>query len=141
MWHQDSFVVATRGRGLYDVGVSVARLLQTARCRVGLCHLFLRHTSAALCITENADPDVHGDLERFAQRWVPDGADWFHHDAEGPDDMSAHVRSVVVGCELTIPVRDSQLALGTWQGIYVWEHRDQPHQREVVVTLQGQTED
>jgi secondary thiamine-phosphate synthase enzyme len=141
MWQQDTFVVATRGRGLYDVGPSVERLVRAARCRIGLCHLFLRHTSAALCITENADADVHGDLERFATHWVPDGAPWFRHDAEGPDDMSAHVRSVVVGCELTIPIRDQRLALGTWQGIYVWEHRQSPHQREVVVTLQGQAQD
>jgi secondary thiamine-phosphate synthase enzyme len=105
---------------------------------VGLCHLFLQHTSAGLCITENADPEVRHDLERFAQRLAPDGDPLFHHDAEGPDDMPAHVRSLMLGYELSVPIRAGQLALGTWQGIYLWEHRLEAMRRTIIVTLSGE---
>ncbi|MBL6752505.1 MAG: YjbQ family protein, partial [Nevskia sp.] len=103
----------------------------------GLCHLFLRHTSASLCITENADPEVLRDLERFARRLAPDGDPLFRHDAEGADDMPAHVRNLFAGCELTVPIREARLALGTWQGLFIWEHRTSGHRREVVVTVNG----
>ncbi len=104
--------------------------------RVGLLHLFLQHTSAALTINENADPDVRHDLEQAMSRIVSEDFP-YQHDAEGPDDMPAHVRSSLIGVSLTIPVRDGALALGTWQGIYLWEHRDDVHQRRVVATIQG----
>jgi len=116
----------------------IAETVRASGMKLGLCHLFLRHTSASLCITENADPEVLRDLERFAQRLAPDGDPLFRHDAEGPDDMPAHVRTLFAGYEMTVPVRDGQLALGTWQGIFLWEHRSNAHRREVIVTLHGE---
>ncbi len=137
-WQQGTIAVDTRGRGFHELTAQVEELLQRSGLRIGLCHLFLRHTSASLCLTENADPEVHRDLERFAQRLAPDGDRLFHHDAEGPDDMPAHVRNLFAGYELTVPIRDGRLALGTWQGVYLWEHRTSGYRREVVVTLQGE---
>ena len=137
-WQQSTIAVDTRGRGFHELTAQVEDLLSRAGLRIGLCHLFLRHTSASLCLTENADPEVHRDLERFAQRLAPDGDRLFRHDAEGPDDMPAHVRNLFAGYELTVPIREGRLALGTWQGVYLWEHRSSGHRREVVVTLQGE---
>lgn len=137
MWRQTSIVTATRGRGFYPLTEAVGAAVADSGFRVGLCHLFLRHTSASLCVTENADPEVQRDLERFAQRLAPDGDALFAHDAEGPDDMPAHVRTLFAGYQLTLPIADGRLRLGTWQGIYLWEHRKSPHRREVVVTLHG----
>ena len=136
-WQQDVIVIDTRGRGFHELTAQVEALVQRSGVRIGLCHLFLRHTSASLCITENADAEVRHDLERFAQRLAPDGDALFRHDTEGPDDMPAHVRNLFAGYELTVPVRDGRLALGIWQGIYLWEHRSSGHRREVVVTLNG----
>jgi secondary thiamine-phosphate synthase enzyme len=102
---------------------------------VSLCHVFITHTSASLMLCENADPDVRRDLETFMSDLVPDGDSRFVHTAEGPDDMPAHVRSVLTQTELTLPIRNGRLALGTWQGVYVWEHRQAPHERRVIVTL------
>ena len=126
-----------RGRGFTELTDRIQDLLVDAPVRVGLCHVFLRHTSASLCITENADPEVHRDLERYVQRLAPDGDPLFRHKQEGDDDMPAHVRSLLVGCEFTIPVSGGRLLLGTWQGIYLWEHRRLGHRREVVITLHG----
>lgn len=137
MWMQHQLEVSTRARGFHDLTRDVDEWIRRSSVRTGLCHLFLQHTSASLCITENADPDVRADLERFARRLAPDGDPLFRHDAEGPDDMPAHVRNLIAGCELTIPVRDGRLALGTWQGLYLWEHRTHPHRRQVVITLNG----
>jgi secondary thiamine-phosphate synthase enzyme len=103
----------------------------------GICHVFLRHTSASLLVTENADPDVRRDLENFISRMAPDGDPAYLHSMEGPDDMPAHIRSVLTCTELTLPVRDGQLALGTWQGVYLWEHRTRPHRRRLDVTIIG----
>ncbi len=103
----------------------------------GLCHVFVRHTSASLLIQENADPSVRRDLDAFFARLVPDGDPLFTHTAEGPDDMSAHVRSSLTAVSLTVPVVEGRLGLGTWQGIYLWEHRAHPHQRRLVVTVTG----
>lgn len=129
------------GRGLHDITADVARVVADAfaeaRLSVGLCHLFICHTSASLLITENADPDVHRDLETFLANLVPDGDPRFVHRSEGPDDMPAHVRSALTQTHLTLPVRDGELVLGTWQGVYVFEHRLRPHRRRVVVTVQG----
>lgn len=137
-WHQHELPVATRGRGFHELTAQVATLVQDSGLRTGLCHLFLRHTSASLCITENADPEVLRDHERLAQRLAPDGDPLFRHDEEGPDDMPAHVRNLFAGYELTVPIRQGRLALGTWQGIFLWEHRHAGHRREVVVTLSGE---
>jgi secondary thiamine-phosphate synthase enzyme len=135
--HQQTCTVATRGRGTYDITAEVAAIVASADCGQGLCHLFIAHTSASLAITENADPAVLRDLERFMADLVPDGDARFEHDAEGPDDMPAHVRSVLTQTELTVPVRNGQLQLGTWQGIYLWEHRSADHQRRIIITVNG----
>jgi len=129
--------VATKGRGTYDVTADVERIVREAGVATGLCHVFIAHTSASLMLCENADPDVRRDLETFMADLVPDGDPRFVHRAEGPDDMAAHVRSVLTHSELTIPIRGGRLALGTWQGIYVWEHRLAPHRRRVLVTVIG----
>ncbi|HEX4050620.1 MAG TPA: secondary thiamine-phosphate synthase enzyme YjbQ [Steroidobacteraceae bacterium] len=133
--------MATRGRGFHALTDLVASEVAASGLSIGLCHLFLLHTSASLCVTENADPEVQEDLERFAQRLVPDGDRLFAHEAEGLDDMSAHVRTLLVGHELTVPIAAGRLELGTWQGIYLWEHRTAAMQREVLVTLHGESPD
>ena len=127
----------TRGRGTYDITSRVAEAVASSGVTAGLCHVFTTHTSASLMICENADPDVRRDLETFMQDLAPDGDPRFVHTAEGPDDMSAHVRSVLTHTNLTVPVQRGRLALGTWQGIYFWEHRLNPHRRRVLVTVQG----
>ncbi len=138
MWKQETLSVAMSGRGFREITREVSEQVRKSGLRVGLCHLFLRHTSASLCITENADPEVRHDLERFAQRLAPDGDPLFRHVEEGSDDMSAYVRNLFAGYELSVPIRDGRLALGTWQGLYVWEHRHRAHTREVVITLNGE---
>lgn len=135
--HQQSLSFGTRGRGFIEISGEVAGVVRAAGIAAGLCHVFLRHTSASVCITENAAPAVRTDLERWMADAVPDGDPRFQHDEEGPDDMPAHVRNLLGGHELTIPVREGRLALGTWQGIYLWEHRRQGHRRELIVTVQG----
>jgi secondary thiamine-phosphate synthase enzyme len=139
MWRQARLQIATRGRGFHELTGEIAARVRDSGIRIGSCHVFLRHTSASLCVTENADPQVRADLERFAQRLVPDGDALFRHDAEGPDDMSAHVRNLLFGHELTVPISEARLALGTWQGIYLWEHRRDAMRRELIVTLSGDT--
>lgn len=129
--------VSTRGRGTYDLTSRVARVVSEADVATGLCHVFNVHTSASLMLCENADPDVRRDLETFMADLVPDGDPRFVHRTEGPDDMASHVRSVLTQSELTIPVRRGRLALGTWQGIYLWEHRTRPHQRRLLITVLG----
>lgn len=118
-----------------DVTREVACVLAESEIRTGLCHVFCRHTSASLMICENADPDVRADLERWLGRAVPDGDSIYVHDVEGPDDMPAHVRSILTGMDLTVPITDGRLNLGTWQGIYLYEHRTGPHSRQLVITL------
>ena len=135
--HQAELVVNTDGRGSYDITHRVAEAVGDADVEFGLCHVFISHTSASLMVCENADPDVLTDLERFMSDLVPDGDPRFDHVAEGPDDMSAHVRSVLTHTDLNLPVRNGQLALGTWQGIYLWEHRAHANPRKVIVTVQG----
>ncbi len=137
---QETLTVPTRGRGTYDVTGEVARVVAASGVAAGLCHVFCRHTSASLMLCENADPDVRRDLEAFMARLVPDGDPLFRHTLEGPDDMPAHVRTVLTASGLTVPVTDRRLALGTWQGIYLWEHRTAPHRRTLVVTVQGSAE-
>lgn len=132
---RETLTIETRGRGLYELTGEVGRLVARSEFNEAQCHCFIRHTSASLLITENADPQVHRDLEAFLSRLVPDGDPLFGHDAEGPDDMPAHVRTVLTATELTVPVIDGRLALGTWQGLYLYEHRTAPHPRRVIVTL------
>ncbi len=135
--HHESLAIRTDGRGLIDITGEVSRRVTQSGIRTGLCHVFIHHTSASLLIQENADPSVQRDLERILARLIPDGDPLFEHDMEGPDDMPAHVRSAITQTTLTVPVTDGRLALGTWQGIYLWEHRHRPHRRNLTVTLQG----
>ena len=122
-------------RGLYEITADVARLVAKAAVADGMCTVFIRHTSASLTIQENADPSARADLEIFKDRLVPDGASWMTHTAEGDDDMSSHIKSVLTHVSLSIPIVSGRLALGTWQGVYVWEHRDHPGPREVLVSI------
>jgi secondary thiamine-phosphate synthase enzyme len=131
----------SRPRGFHLVTPELLAALPELRTtRVGLLHLFIQHTSASLTINENADPDVRADLERWVNRAVPENAPYFEHTVEGPDDMPAHVKAAMFGPSLTIPVRDGRLALGTWQGIYLGEHRDHGGSRSVVLTLVGESD-
>jgi secondary thiamine-phosphate synthase enzyme len=129
--------IRTRGRGLYEVTDKVAQWIEQNGFQTGLLTLHLRHTSASLLIQENADPDVRRDLEAFFARLVPDGDPLFVHTVEGDDDMPAHVRAALTAVNLSIPVSQGRLALGTWQGIYLWEHRSSPHTRTVTLHLVG----
>lgn len=133
----ETLLIQTRGRGCYDLTSQVNQLLDDWGSRTGLCHLFIRHTSASLMLCENADPEVLRDLERFMTRIAPDGDPLFEHDQEGPDDMPAHVRSVLTSTDITIPIVDGRLDLGTWQGIFLWEHRHAGHARQVRVSVLG----
>ena len=133
----ETVTVATR-RGLNDVTEEVARVVTSAGVREGLCTVFIRHTSASLVIQENADPAVRRDLEAFLSRLVPDGDPLFTHVAEGPDDMPSHVKAVLTRTSEQIPVTGGRLALGTWQALYVWEHRTAPHRRSLVVHVDGE---
>jgi len=137
MIFQRQITVATRGRGTVAVTEEVRDVVRESGVRDGLCNIFIQHTSASLLLTENADPDVRRDLETFLGRLVPDGDPAYRHDAEGPDDMAAHIRTMLTESSLTVPIRDGTLALGTWQGIFVWEHRHAAHRRQVIVTVQG----
>jgi secondary thiamine-phosphate synthase enzyme len=134
---QQGLTIATRGRGFTDITDQVDHLVTDSGVQMGIANIFTAHTSCSLLISENADPAVRRDLERWFARAVPDGDPLFEHDAEGADDMPAHVRSALTGVTLTVPVTASRLQLGTWQGIYLWEHRTRQHQRKVIVTVLG----
>ena len=140
MIRQHELTLATHGRGSYEITSEVADLVRRAALGAGLCNVFIRHTSASLMLCENADPAVRRDLETFMARLVPDGDPAFLHRSEGEDDMPAHVRSVLSTAAVTIPVVGGRLALGTWQGLYLWEHRATPHRRAVLVTIYGDPE-
>ena len=130
--------IATRGRGLHEFTRDVERWIDGNQFKHGLLTLHLRHTSASLLIQENADPDVQRDLEAFFRRLVPDGNPLFRHTTEGEDDMPAHVRTALTTVNVSLPIRDGRLALGAWQGIYVWEHRTRPHMRRVAMHFVGE---
>jgi secondary thiamine-phosphate synthase enzyme len=127
----------TPGRGFVEISSQLEESVRLSGVKSGLFHVFLRHTSASLLLTENADPDVRHDLENFISRLVPDGDPAYVHSAEGPDDMPAHIRSVLTSSELSLPIREGHLALGTWQGVYLWEHRYRPHRRNLDITIIG----
>jgi secondary thiamine-phosphate synthase enzyme len=137
MYRAEQLSVATRGRGFYALDEEVARVVARSGIRDGLCTVFVHHTSASVILCENADPAVQRDLEAWFARLVRDGDALFAHDTEGPDDMAAHVRTVLTQSSLSLPVRGGQLDLGTWQGLYLWEHRTHPHQRRVSVSVVG----
>lgn len=138
-WVQRTLRLPACSRGFHLItGEVLAALPELAGCRVGLLHLFIRHTSASLAINENADPDVRGDLERHFNLMVPESAPHYVHTDEGPDDMPAHIKSVLIGASVTLPVTDGRLALGAWQGLYLCEHRNRGGARELVLTLHGE---
>jgi secondary thiamine-phosphate synthase enzyme len=136
--HQGRVSVSTRGRGLHDITGQIGAVVREAGITTGLCTVFVQHTSASLVIQENADPSVQRDLERWIARVCPDGTSAsYEHDAEGPDDMPSHLRSAMTRTSEVVPVTSGRLALGTWQAIYLWEHRTSRHMRSVVVHIQG----
>ena len=133
--YQEKIKISTTGRSILDITREINAIVRRSRRDPALCNVFIHHTSASLFINENADPDVQGDLERFFSRLVKDGDSIFRHIDEGPDDMSAHVRSVLTATSLNIPTKDGRCDLGTWQGIYLWEHRSGSHQRKITVSI------
>lgn len=135
MAHQTNLEFSTPGRGTRDITAEVAAAVRAAGQGAGLAHVFVQHTSCSLIVTENADADVRRDLDTILVRLAPDGDPAYRHDAEGPDDMAAHVRNMLTGSAVTVPVAGGRLLLGTWQGIYLYEHRTAPHRRRVVVTV------
>ncbi len=134
--HQETLEIATGGQGFTNITDRVAAIVARSGARTGQCSVFIQHTSASLTIQENADPAVLRDLERLMSKLAPESANW-EHDAEGVDDMPAHARTVLTSVSETMPISNGRLALGTWQGLYLWEHRDHPHRRRLVVTIIG----
>lgn len=134
---QKEIDVMTEGRGTYDITQKVQQAVRQSGIETGLCHVFVRHTSASVILCENADPEVRQDLERYMAKYVPDGDEVFRHIMEGDDDMPAHVRTILTQSDLTIPVSRGQCSLGTWQGVYLWEHRTSGFLRRLTVTIQG----
>lgn len=132
-WHKTTLEISTRGKGLHDITERVRAQLRDWGVREGMCFLFLPHTSASLVMSENWDPTARADLETFMERLVPERDNWYTHDLEGPDDATSHIRSMLTDTSLTIPIDDGNLSLGTWQGIYIFEHRARPHRRSVMM--------
>jgi secondary thiamine-phosphate synthase enzyme len=138
MIYRGELTVATRGRGIYDITREVVRIVGASGAKEGLATIWIAHTSASLIVCENADLSVRADLEAFMARLVPDGDQLFTHAAEGDDDMPAHVRSVLTQTSLGVPLASGRLALGTWQGLYLWEHRTSPHDRRLTISVIGE---
>lgn len=137
MFSQYKLNIKTPGRSIIDITEQVKDCVSKAKVSIGLCHVFLHHTSASLILCENVDPLVQRDLEAFMQRLIPDGDPICQHIAEGPDDMPSHVRTILTSSFLSIPIENKQLGLGTWQGVYIWEHRIRGNLRKLTVTIQG----
>jgi secondary thiamine-phosphate synthase enzyme len=137
MAYQQTFDIRTSGRGTTEITGEVVRIVREARIATGVAQVFVQHTSCSVMITENADPHVRRDLETLAGRWAPDAEPAYRHDTEGDDDMAAHARSLLAGSSVAVPVGKGELLLGTWQGIYLWEHRAGVQLRKVVVTVVG----
>jgi len=133
---QETIRIKTQGRSTVDITAEVEKFVSQSGVESGLCNLFVQHTSASLILCENADPDVRSDLENFMQQMVRDGDPLFRHRAEGPDDMPAHIRNVLTSSSLTIPIAKGRCLLGSWQGIFLWEHRFNAHVRSIIVTIQ-----
>lgn len=134
-WHKTTLEISTRGKGLHDFTSTIRMQLKEWNIREGMCFLFIQHTSASLVISENWDPTARADLETFMERLVPERDSWYTHDLEGPDDATSHIRAMLTDTNLTIPVEDGDLSLGTWQGVYVFEHRARPHRRKVLMRV------
>jgi len=135
--YQKTLVFKTHGRGTTNITRDIDQVISDSEVNNGLCHCFIQHTSASLIITENADPDVRFDLEYYFSQLVKDGDPHYRHQDEGPDDMSAHIRTVLTQTSMTLPVSAAQQVMGVWQGLFLWEHRDHPMERQVLVTVQG----
>lgn len=138
MYHQQQLQFHLPGRGSRDISTDIEAIVAASGVQTGLCHVFVQHTSCSLMICENADPSVRADLETIMQRLAPDGDPAYRHDHEGPDDMPAHIRSILTHTDLTIPISGGRLGLGTWQGVFLWEHRTHPHTRRLTVTVHGE---
>jgi secondary thiamine-phosphate synthase enzyme len=138
MVKQQTLSFKTSGRSTTNITNDVQQIVAQSGIETGTCHVFVQHTSASLMLCENADPDVRRDLETYMQHIVPDGNPMFRHQDEGPDDMSAHIRTVLTNPDLTLPVSKNRCDLGVWQGVYLWEHRTHPHHRRVIVTVMGE---
>jgi len=134
-WHKTSLEISTRGKGLHDITETVRSQLRTWNVQEGMCYLFLPHTSASLVLSENWDPTARADLETFMERIVPAKDTWYTHDLEGPDDATSHIRSMLTDVSVTIPIDGGNLSLGTWQGIYIFEHRARPHRRSLLMRV------
>ncbi len=134
-WHKTTLEISTSGKGLHDITNSVNAQLRDWVVQEGMCFLFLPHTSASLAVSENWDPTARADLETFMERLVPERDNWYTHNLEGPDDATSHIRSMLTDTSLTIPVDDGKLSLGSWQGIYIFEHRTRPHRRSVLMRV------
>ena len=135
MAHQEQLVVNTQGRGTYDITPQINRIIKNTDTDIGLCHVFIRHTSASLMVTENADPSVRSDLETLIKRLAPDADPSYTHRLEGEDDMAAHARCMLTQTEITLPITNGQLNLGTWQSIFLWEHRYDDFTRTLTITI------
>jgi secondary thiamine-phosphate synthase enzyme len=138
MIKRSKLVQQTKGRDTHELTVKIRECIENSGITDGLCHVFVHHTSASLLLCENADPSVRRDLETFMSRIAPDGDPQYEHAAEGPDDMPAHIRSILTQTEITLPVENGRPDLGTWQGLYLWEHRHHPHRRKITVTVVGE---
>jgi secondary thiamine-phosphate synthase enzyme len=139
--YREQLAIETRGRGTREITRELQQVVERSGVNDGLCYVFIHHTSASLIVCENADPTVRHDLERFAADLVPDGDPSYRHDTEGPDDMPAHIRSILTLTSLTIPVEGRRCDLGTWQGVFLWEHRTSPHRRRITVSVTGEKVD
>ena len=134
-WHKTTLEISTPGKGLHDITGSVRAQLHDWGVQEGMCFLFLPHTSASLVVSENWDPTARADLETFMERLVPERESWYTHDLEGPDDATSHIRTMLTDTSLTVPVDDGNLSLGSWQGIYIFEHRARPHRRNILMRV------
>jgi secondary thiamine-phosphate synthase enzyme len=137
MVFQDTIKILTKGRETIELTTEVDEIVRRSKIREGICNVFIQHTSASLILCENADPSVRVDLESFMEQLVRDGDPRFRHDTEGPDDMPAHIRSILTDSNISLPVCNGSCMLGMWQGIYIWEHRYSPHKRKIIVTIYG----
>jgi secondary thiamine-phosphate synthase enzyme len=132
-WNKDSITLSTQGKGLYPFTSEITTLIERWSIKSGMCHLFIPHTSASLVISEIYDPTAKLDMEEFMERYVPENQDWYRHIIEGADDSSSHIRAMLTNTSLSIPIDNSNLNLGRWQGVYLFEHRSRPHHRQVMV--------
>jgi secondary thiamine-phosphate synthase enzyme len=136
-WYKDAIQIRTQGKGLYPFSPHIQEIVRQSGISEGMCYLYIQHTSASLAVSESYDPSAKIDLEAFMENLVPEGQNWFRHTLEGPDDSTSHIRAMLTLTSLSIPIDDHQLNLGTWQGVYLFEHRTRSHQRRILVRCLG----